>query len=98
MTYSANPYWNEYYGVGLAFAKSPTGPWTKYHANPIVSKVAGKSVATGHNMFFKDFNGKLWCAYHTYSDPNSTTNGGRELLLSRAWFDNGILRVEYHNW
>ena len=98
MTYSANPYWNSLYGVGLAFSKSPTGPWTKYHANPIVVKQAGKTAGTGHNMFFKDFSGKLWCAYHTYSDPNASGNVNRELLLSRAWFDNGILRVEYGNW
>jgi hypothetical protein len=71
MTYSANPYWNAYYGVGLAFATSPTGPWTKYHANPIVIKEDGKSMATGHNMFFKDFNGvgyfsnvRVFCATH----------------------------------
>jgi len=98
MTYSANPYWNPMYGVGLAFAKSPTGPWTKYHANPIVVKQAGLTAGTGHNMFFKDFSGTLWCAYHTYSDPNTSGNVPRELLLSRAWFDNGILRVEYRNW
>ena len=101
MTYSANPYWNALYGVGLAFAKSPTGPWTKYHANPIVVKEQGKTSGTGHNMLFKDFNGNLWCAYHTYSDPNAVPVDGnvqREILLSRAWFENGILKVEYKNW
>lgn len=82
----------------LAFAESPTGPWTKYAGNPIVVKEEGKTAGTGHNIFFKDFSGKLWCAYHTYSDPTKSGNIPRELLLSRAWFDNGILRVEYHNW
>ncbi|HLT42398.1 MAG TPA: glycoside hydrolase family 43 protein, partial [Sphingobacteriaceae bacterium] len=38
LTYSANSYESPFYGIGFATATSPTGPWTKYEANPILQK------------------------------------------------------------
>lgn len=37
LTYSGNNFENKYYGVGIAFASSPLGPFTKYKNNPIIS-------------------------------------------------------------
>ncbi len=101
LTYSANPFWNNLYGVGLAFSTSPTGPFKKYADNPIVKTIPGVTAGTGHNMFFKDLNGDLWCAFHTYTKddlnfkPSSErTYPYRETLLSRAWFKDYVLKIE----
>lgn len=46
--YSANNYENSLYGVGLAFAKSPLGPFKKYKKNPLIHKIDGILYSTGH--------------------------------------------------
>ena len=37
MTYSANDTGYEYYGVGVSYADSPLGPWTKSKDNPLMT-------------------------------------------------------------
>ena len=104
LTYSANPFWNSLYGVGLAYSKSPLGPFVKYKNNPIVKGVAGVTAGTGHSMFFKDLSGNLWCAYHTYTKGDLNWKQGdngrqypyREAMLSRVWFKDGIPKIEYY--
>ena len=99
LTYSANPAWNTMYGVGLAYSKSPTGPFVKYKNNPIVKGIANFSAGTGHSMFFKDLNGKLWCSFHTIDDPSKSYSASnwpsRSVLISRVWFKDGIPKIEY---
>ena len=49
MTYSANNWENEMYGVGYATAPSPLGPWTKAESNPILSQDPSMPMTgTGH--------------------------------------------------
>ena len=99
LTYSANPAWNTMYGVGLAYSKSPMGPFVKYKNNPIVKGIANFSAGTGHSMFFKDLNGKLWCSFHTIDDPSKSYSASnwpsRSVLISRVWFKDGIPKIEY---
>lgn len=102
LTYSANPFWNNLYGVGLAWSTSPMGPFTKYAQNPIVTGIPGVTAGTGHSMFFTDLNGNLWCAYHTYTKSDLNWKQGddgrsypyREAMLSRVWFKDYIPKVE----
>lgn len=69
MTYSANSYESQFYGIGCAIAPSPLGPWTKYPDNPILQK-PGSLVGVGHSAMFRDKNGALKIVFHAH---NSTT-------------------------
>lgn len=70
LTYSANSYESPYYGVGYATASSPTGPWTKYEANPVFQK-PDTLVGVGHGSVFLDKEGRQRIVFHAH---NSTTN------------------------
>ena len=49
LTYSANFFESPAYGVGLAFADSPLGTYTKYQANPIIHQKSEEDIySTGH--------------------------------------------------
>lgn len=69
MTYSANSYESQMYGVGVATATNVNGPWTKYTNNPVFQK-PGDLVGVGHSALFTDKEGKLRIVFHAH---NSTT-------------------------
>lgn len=69
MTYSANSYESQFYGVGFATATSPFGPWTKYENNPILQK-PGNLVGVGHSALFTDKDGKLRIVFHAHKSQN----------------------------
>ena len=49
LTYSANNFENEYYGVGYATSSGPLGPWRKSPANPVLSQDPAQGLySTGH--------------------------------------------------
>lgn len=65
MLYSANDFRNPDYAVGYATATSPTGPWTRYSGNPIIStKLLGEN-GTGHGDFIKQGK-KMFYVLHTH--------------------------------
>ena len=67
--YSANHFMSEDYAVGYATAPSPTGPWTKNPANPIISRKIVGEKGSGHGDIFTDADGKMRYVYHVhYSD------------------------------
>lgn len=66
MSYSGNHYASPDYGIGLAYAESPMGPWIKDDNNPILQNPEGL-VGTGHSAFFKDKQGKLHMVYHAHN-------------------------------
>ncbi|MDR3262676.1 MAG: glycoside hydrolase family 43 protein [Tannerella sp.] len=70
MTYSANSYESQYYGVGCATASDITGTWSKYESNPLLQQPAGL-VGTGHHCIFKDKEGNLQLVFHAHKDVNS---------------------------
>lgn len=65
MTYSANSYESQYYGIGFATSNSIMGPWTKYEKNPILQMPNGL-VGVGHSAMFKDKDGKLKIVFHAH--------------------------------
>ncbi|MDR1342776.1 MAG: glycoside hydrolase family 43 protein [Prevotellaceae bacterium] len=65
MTYSANSYESPFYGIGVATAASPQGPWTKYDRNPIYQNV-GELVGIGHSAMFTDKEGRLRVVFHSH--------------------------------
>lgn len=88
MTYSGNGYTNPGYGIGVATAKSPTGPWTKYEGNPIFqypeNKTVGRLEGVGHSAMFRDKEGKLRIVFHAHNKPG--TVHPREMYVSDVEF------------
>lgn len=85
MTYSANSYESQFYGVGVATATNITGPWTKYEDNPIFQK-PGDLVGVGHSALFTDKEGKLRIVFHAH---NSTAKiHPRHMYISTVSFEN----------
>lgn len=87
--YSANYYKNSTYGIGVATADSPLGPYTKAEYNPVLQANADWSFisGTGHCSVFPSPDGReLWMAYHSHID---TVNGGdvRKIGFDKLNFD-----------
>ncbi len=70
MTYSANSYESQMYGVGFATATSPTGTWIKYAKNPILQN-PGKLTGVGHSANFIDKDGNLCIVFHAHQNKIS---------------------------
>ncbi|MBQ8098470.1 MAG: glycoside hydrolase family 43 protein [Bacteroidaceae bacterium] len=66
LTYSANDYQSQHYGIGLATATSIMGEWTKSSSNPIFQHEGGL-VGTGHHSFFTDKEGQLQMIFHAHN-------------------------------
>lgn len=67
MMYSANYFGGKNYAVGYATSGNPLGPFTKSANNPVLEKdvdKGGNVSGTGHNMVFKDRDGRMLCVYH----------------------------------
>ncbi len=63
MTFSANHTFYPGYGIGVATADHPLGPWTKYGGNPVLEGGEGV-VSPGHNGLFTDRDGTVYVFYH----------------------------------
>lgn len=84
MTYSANSYESQFYGIGFATATSITGPWTKYEQNPIYQK-PGNLVGVGHSAMFTDKDGKLRIVFHAHN--NNEKIHPRHMYISTVHFE-----------
>lgn len=95
MTYSANFYGSASYGVGLAIADHPLGPWVKYEKNPILAMDLGAGVSgPGHNSFtVSPDDSELFIVYHTHTDVVEK-GGNRSLNIDRVRFEKGIMVVD----
>jgi beta-xylosidase len=83
MTYSANDFRSQDYGIGVATASNITGNWEKYVSNPVLCKPADL-FGTGHHCFFKDRN-RQWCvAFHAHK--SYITVHPREMYITTANF------------
>lgn len=67
MIYSANDYRSQNYGLGLASARKPEGPWKKRADNPFLQK-PDTLVGVGHNSVFTDRDGKLRIVFHAHAN------------------------------
>ncbi|MFO7754682.1 MAG: glycoside hydrolase family 43 protein [Bacteroidales bacterium] len=72
MVFSGNAYTSHHYGIGIAYAEDPLGPWKKCEHNPVFQKQHGL-VGIGHCMLFKDREGQLRMAYHAHFDEENVS-------------------------
>lgn len=97
MTYSANDTGYDKYGIGVATAQHPLGPWTKDEENPLMTTVESEGISSpGHNSIVESEGGKeLLIIYHTHRDINEPKpNWNRVVHIDRLYFDkNGKLCV-----
>ena len=91
MTYSGNGYTCPEYGIGVATAPSPLGPWTKSEANPIfqfpLTEKYGRLEGVGHSAMFRDKDGQLRIVFHAHNRPG--TVHPREMYISTVSFTDG---------
>ncbi|MEA4981854.1 MAG: family 43 glycosylhydrolase, partial [Paludibacter sp.] len=83
LTYSANDYRSQNYGVGYAFTNNLAGSWTKYAGNPVLRKPAGL-VGAGHHCLFRDKNNQLKMAFHAHK--STTLVNPREMYITSVEF------------
>lgn len=73
LTYSANNFENEFYGVGYATSRSPLGPWRKSPANPVLSQDPAQNLySTGHGSIIGSPDGTG--QYYVHHGRPSTTS------------------------
>jgi beta-xylosidase len=77
--YSANDFRNIDYAVGYATSASPTGPWTKYTGNPVLSRKNTGQNGSGHGDLFSAKDGALYYVFHTHS--SGSTVGKRKTAV-----------------
>ncbi len=86
--YSANFYASKEYGVGVASADSPLGPFQKADSNPMMQYVEreGRTVISGpgHNSFVT-IGSEDFIVYHTHTDAN-LAGDDRQMALDRTGF------------
>ena len=81
MFYSGFRYCNATYGVGIARARSPLGPFTK-RSGPIL-KSNGKWSGPGHNVVVRS-DGRAWMVYHAWAGAHDCDDGGARKLMVDA--------------
>ena len=90
LTYSANDFRSQKYGVGIATSHNIMGEWTKLEANPVFQNVGGL-VGTGHHSFFTDKAGKQWMIFHAHNSKESV--GPRlSYFVETKWTKDGNLK------
>jgi beta-xylosidase len=82
--YSGNGYASSSYGVGVAKASSPLGPFTKQGA-PILSSKAGWA-GPGHGAILKGPSGDWVHVYHAWVAGKVNQDPGRIVLVDRVEF------------
>lgn len=87
MFYSGNGYASTSYGVGVARASSPTGPYTKA-SGPILT-TNGAWDGPGHGAVLKGPSGDWVHVYHAWVKGKAGQAPGRFVLVDRVTWDNG---------
>ncbi len=83
MTYSANSYESQYYGIGCATATDIMGEWTKYSHNPLL-QIPGNLYGVGHSSMFKDNDGNWRIVFHAHQSENEIHL--RNMFISKVYF------------
>jgi hypothetical protein len=84
--YSAAKWSTREYAVGYALCDTPIGGCHKPQAGPAFAS-SDTRAAPGGQEFFTDTTGRLWMAYHAYSEPNVGYPNSRRLHLLPVEFD-----------
>ena len=91
LLYSGNGAGTLNYAMGYATSNSPTGPFVKHPANPILRR-GGNVYGPGHGSVVTDRGGNLWLVYHQQKDDTQKWN--RFICIDRLWFDErGVLHT-----
>lgn len=106
MTYSANSFESQFYGIGFATSSTITGPWTKYAGNPILQK-PGTLVGVGHSALFTDKEGQLRIVFHAHNSKQNIhprhmyistvsfeNSGGKEIMVIDHNFLTPLLKID----
>lgn len=73
MTYSANDTGYSDYGVGVATAPHPLGPWTKSEDNPLMTTDLAREISSpGHGCVVDLPDGESYFFYHRHADPHGS--------------------------
>jgi GH43 family beta-xylosidase len=83
LTYSANDYRSQNYGVGYAYTSNITGNWLKYSGNPVLRKPNGL-FGSGHHCLFRDKDNNLRMAFHAHK--SGTAVNPRETYITSVDF------------
>ena len=97
MTYSANDTGYSDYGVGVAMAPRPLGPWTKSEDNPLMTTDLARGISSpGHGCVVDLPDGESYFFYHRHADPHgSKPSFDRVVCMDRLFFDgDGALRTD----
>lgn len=92
MTYSANSYESQDYGVGYATADHITGPWTKYAQNPVLQN-PGNLVGVGHSALFTDKEGNLRKVFHAHNS-NELIHPRHMYVTTVTFSEDGIMQID----
>lgn len=73
LTYSSGHYKSPRYGIGVATAKKPLGPWKKSSRNPLLSTDPAKNISgPGHCSITTSIDGeRRYIVYHVHADPDN---------------------------
>jgi GH43 family beta-xylosidase len=83
LTYSANDYRSQNYGVGYAYTVNLASEWNKYRGNPVLQKPNGL-VGTGHHCLFRDKDDQWRMAFHAHK--SETGVNPRETYITSVGF------------
>ncbi|MDR1682846.1 MAG: family 43 glycosylhydrolase, partial [Candidatus Symbiothrix sp.] len=83
LTYSANDYRSQNYGVAYAWSQDIMGTWTKYSGNPVLQKPNGL-FGSGHHCLFRDKDNNLKMAFHAHK--SETAVNPREMYITSVNF------------
>lgn len=89
--YSGNGYASPSYGVGIARATSPTGPYTK--AAEQILRTNGEWDGPGHGAVLRGPGGDWVHVYHSWQKGRVGQSPGRQVLLDRVDWTNGWPRM-----
>jgi len=81
MMFSVNDFRNPAYGMGLASAAAPLGPWRKRTAGPILRQAPGLRGPGCAGLIRSPDGRELWAYYHVHLHPDGYA---RQLCISRA--------------
>jgi arabinan endo-1,5-alpha-L-arabinosidase len=72
MCFSAGNWHGAGYGVGLATARQPQGPWRQVGDGPgLLNSADTGLIGPGHNSLFTNHAGELWTAFHAWDQDRT---------------------------
>ena len=86
--YSGADWKTRQYAIGYARCDGPAGPCHKPSSAPVVVS-DGRIAGPGGQELFRDGSGRLWMAFHAYSEPDVGYPSSRTLHLLLVRFANG---------